>query len=185
MPLAKTEESPALLKLIGLSRVSDERAAGTSANMVAFETLMMPLTNAALSRAHQHNLRVSLSYDGPETELLQDLAPIFKAALCALTEYRIDTALSAKPARLHHIALTAQQSASGLTVRYEDGGRPEQSARLDKLPAIIALANSGGWLANDGDAIILHCPNTLAALAPQTQSAPNDNLMEEMMEALA
>lgn len=182
MPLARADESPALLKLIGLSRASHDRAAS---DMVAFETLMLPLTNAALSRAHQHSLRVSLSYDGPETELLQDLAPIFKEALCALTQYRIDTALSARPAALHHIALTAQQSASGLTVRYEDGGLPEQSARLDELPAIITLAGAGGWLANDGDAIILHCPNKVAAKALNMPVSDTNDLADEMMEALA
>ena len=179
---ANSTETAALTKLIALSRPANDQTESAQAPLQAFETLMLPLTNATLSHAHHHDLRVSLSYDGSETELSQDLASTFKAALCALSQYRIETALCAKPATLHHIALTAQQSPSGLTVRYEDGGAAEQSARLDELPAIIELAAAGGWLANDGDAIILHCPVTRAAepsIHDEFERADN------MMEALA
>ena len=180
--LAKSSEQTALAKLISMSRAANDQSPEARSQMVAFETLMLPLTNSALSHAHHHNLRISLSYDGPETELSHMLAPTFKAALCALAQYRIETALLARPGALHHLALTAQQSPSGLTVRYEDGGAPEISARLGELPAIITLTNSGGWMANDGDAIILHCPLTAA----QEMAMEHDpGLANNLMEALA
>ncbi len=182
IPLAKAKERAALTHLIKAAQPANDKIQHAAMPMQSFETLMLPLTNSTLSHAHHHGLRISLSYDGHDTELSQELAPTFKAALCALSRYRIDTALAARPAALHHVALTAQQSATGLTVRYEDGGAPEQSARLSELPAIIDLANQGGWMSNDGDAIILHCP---VERAPSRAVTEEPVFAAEMMEALA
>ncbi|WP_017931193.1 hypothetical protein [Robiginitomaculum antarcticum] len=190
--LATETERPALQKLIAVSRAANDAAMPAPRADIAmqpFEALMLPVTNAALSSAHHHGLRVSLSYEGHDSELSQALAPALETALCTLTRYRIETALRRNPARLHHMSLTAQQSASGLTVRYADGGAAEQSARLDELPDIVALDAIGGWLANDGDAIILHCPLRPASAmpaGPQAHDAPQEpSLADTMMEALA
>lgn len=187
--LATEAEHPTLTRLMAASRAANDSvkaAPHADVAMQPFEALMLAVTNAALSSAHHHGLRVSLSYEGHDSQLSQALAPTLEMALSTLARYRVETALRREPAKLHHISLTAQQSASGLTVRYADGGAAEQSARLGELPDIASLDAAGGWLANDGDAIILHCPVRPASEAqaqPDNDAAPT--LADTMMEALA